>query len=64
MSYVIHYFAGTVYDGADFRETKHEYYALKELRKDEGWQRIGSYTENGDTVLIMHMADRRKEVRR
>lgn len=59
MTYVIHYLAGTVYDGCDIRETEHEYYALKELRKDEGWQRIGSYTENGDTVLVMHMPDRR-----
>ena len=59
MTYIIHYLAGTVYDGCDIRETEHEYYALKELRKDEGWQRIGSYTENGDTVLVMHMPDRR-----
>ena len=60
MTYIIHYLAGTVYDGCDIRETDHEYYALKELRKDEGWQRIGSYTENGDTVLVMHMPDRRE----
>lgn len=59
MTYIIHYLSGTVYDGCDIRETEHEYYALKGLRKDEGWQRIGSYTENGDTVLIMHMPDRR-----
>ena len=60
MTYIIHYLAGTVYDGCDIRETDHEYYALTELRKDEGWQRIGSYTENGDTVLVMHMPDRRE----
>lgn len=60
MTYIIHYLAGTVYDGCDIRETEHEYYALKELRKDEGWARIGSYTENGDTVLVMHMPDRRE----
>lgn len=59
MTYIIHYLAGTVYDGCDIRETEHEYYALKELRKDEGWQRIGSCTEGSDTVLVMHMPDRR-----
>ena len=35
MTYVIHYLAGTVYDGCDIRETEHEYYALKELRKEQ-----------------------------
>ena len=63
MSWVIHYFLGSVYDGCDIRESEAEYVALKTLRKDEGWERIGKYTDGGDHVLVMHMEDRNEGVR-
>ena len=57
--YIIHYFAGATYDGADVLETEHEYYARKTYRKDEGWQRIGSYRSGDDQVLIMQMSEKK-----
>ena len=51
MSWVIHYFLGSVYDGCDIRESEAEYVALKTLRKDEGWERIGKYADGAPDVL-------------